>query len=238
MMDRGWCAGCPASGGEPAPWSEAIDTVNREAQVLGLAQRVRVESAPMPQWRARRAPASPTRNPSRRALFAWVTQAPKTQVRTNRLAQLPETVNASALRERAAELVDLSEGRPLPAVLFPFLSRGSRNLDMHMVAAVCPTAALEVAETDHEDRLMFDAAICVGCGECARASSGALEVSKPGAEELYSPILLAARACRTCSRCRTRFNPEHDQTICDNCRKDTELAMAAHGLMRHKRAGD
>lgn len=239
LMDRGWCAECPASDGERTPWSEAVDTVNREAHELGLAQRVQIESAPLPRRRALPAPASATANPSRRALFSWVAQAQKAQATCNRLEALPERVDTSALRERADVLVELSEGRPLPAALFPLLSTRDGTLDLRMVAAVCPTAALDTVENGQEDRLMFDAAICIGCGECTRASTGTLVILQQGAGEYQGPIMLARQARKTCMRCCTRFTPlEQGQTICDNCRKDTELAMAAHGLMRHKRAGD
>ncbi|MCA1791420.1 MAG: 4Fe-4S binding protein, partial [Thioalkalivibrio sp.] len=34
LMDRGWCAGCPVSGGTSAPWSHAVDEVNEEAELL------------------------------------------------------------------------------------------------------------------------------------------------------------------------------------------------------------
>lgn len=232
IVDRGWCAACPASGGDAAPWKKAVDAVNEEAEVLGLDERVHVRLAPLPWWRARPAPQPGTQNPRRRAFFVSMAKADNSTEPTDPLARLPSQVKAPGLRRRAAQLAQLAGHAPLPAALFPRLQCTNDLTDLRVPARFCPTGALTILIRESAENLVFDATACTACGACA--ASGEIAVQPTGTGTFFGPVVLATRHLATCSRCRMRFAPKGAQTVCDGCDRDTDLAALAHGLMRRR----
>ncbi|MDW8371577.1 MAG: 4Fe-4S dicluster domain-containing protein, partial [Geminicoccaceae bacterium] len=58
LVDRGWCADCPA-GGTAEPWAAVVDRLDRELEELGSARRVEVAREPLPPALAGPPPAPP-----------------------------------------------------------------------------------------------------------------------------------------------------------------------------------
>ncbi len=231
LIDRGWCAACPVSMGRAEPWLAALNEVNAEAAILGLASRVRVRREPKARWRARLAPRGRSADPARRALFARIAQAgQRDEGNGDPLAGLPGRGSASRRRKRAKQLADLVGNNPLPAALFPALVLRAPTRDLQALSRLCPTGALRLRESDTQASLIFDAIICIACGDCTR--SGALGLLSAGEGAYAGPVQLDTQPRATCPRCRTRFSPREDQRHCDGCVRDTDLAALAHGLMR------
>ncbi|MGY6535269.1 MAG: hypothetical protein ACXIVG_07995 [Pararhodobacter sp.] len=234
LIDRGWCAACPVSGGQAAPWDHTLRAVNAEAKELGIAARVKVRHAPLSSWRSRAAPRGRSDNPARRALFTRMAQAGQGAAPADPLASLPDTVTTPGPRHRAAQLAALARGAAVPSSLFPALAVAGQPRDLSSLARLCPTGALSVTETDtgtiRAVTLIFNATACIACGDCTQSGALTLDISPQGHFE--SPTTLITQPCATCTRCRARFSPKAQETTCDGCARDTELAALSHGLMR------
>ena len=232
LVDRGWCAGCPVSGGDAAPWARAVETVNAEAAALDIAQRVHVRHAPRGAWRARPAPAGRAADASKRAVFTRLARgrAGDTGPR-DPLDALPGPVDTPGPRRRLAQLAALAGDAPLPGALFPALSVVHEAPDLGALARLCPTGALTLAAAGDREELRFDPTACIACGECT--ATGALALHPVGEGTLACAQVLATRRVATCHRCRMRFAPTAGQSVCNACARDTDLAALAHGLTRH-----
>ena len=231
LVNRGWCAACPVSGEQAAPWEDTKRAVNAEAATLGLAARVQVRHDPRAKWRARAAPRGRSDNPARRALFSRMAQAGQSVAATDPLAGLPALATTPGPRHRAAQLAALAQGAALPATLFPALGLSGQPRDLSALARLCPTGALSITETDDAVTLTFDAVACIACGDCTRSGALALDITPQG--HLDSPTTLITRPRAICTRCKARFSPCAQEITCDGCARDTELVALAHGLRRH-----
>jgi ferredoxin len=234
LVDRGWCADC-ASGGSPQPWADAVRAASDNLALLNLnADRLSVTRAPLPLNRAQSAPQP--RGPredgySRRQLFRRLTTPPPAPDRSRVTGARPYAgkVDVPALQSRRGHLRALNGGEPLPAALFPALEVTGAP-DPRLSASVCPTDALHLVEATDDDRLVFDAVLCLACGACEAAGGLALHPRGPGT--YAGPATLFTQTMADCPRCLRRFAPDGDQRICDGCHKDNDLAAGAFGLMR------
>lgn len=244
LVDRGWCHDCP-SGRCAAPWHGALAMVRDELALLpshrGAALHVSVVEAPTPSHRALPPPASrdrENRRMSRRRFFTRLveTTAPVSEREpdtTDPLRNLPGKVEVPALVNRVGQLRALSAESNPPAALFPAIVVGDRCCDTRICAGVCPTGALRAQADGGAEALVFDAALCLGCRACADACpSGALTFRAAGEGSYTGAVELRHRRVATCQRCLTEFHPRADETVCEGCRKDRELAALAHGLTR------
>ncbi|MGY6704809.1 DUF362 domain-containing protein [Roseinatronobacter sp.] len=231
LVDRGWCAACP-SGGCAKPWATAVQAVQSDLGKRAVA--LQVIAAPTPESRAR--PAPQPRRPrqhsySRRQLFQRLTTpAPTPDCRRVTTDQpFSGKVDAPALIQRRDALRRLNGTDTLPATLFPTLDCMGTP-DMRLAASLCPTHALSLSQTPDADALIFDAALCLACGDCQKA--GAIRLHAQGEGDYTGPVTLARQAMADCPKCQRRFASRDDQRICDGCHKDNDLAASAFTLMR------
>ncbi len=234
LIDRGWCGGCPASGGRDAPWTEVLDAVRDELTLIGrAAEALSVEARPMPVQRAAPPPAPPpAERLSRRALFARIATPRPAPVSPSIL--LPEQVETPGPQARRAQLAKLAGSDALPGVLFPKVTVPAGCAEAPRLARLCPTGALRLVETAEAETLIFDAARCIACGDCTAIPGVTLG---PGRGPHTGPVTLSHRPMARCPQCRMRFAPRPGQARCDGCATDTDLAALAHGLMRRAPAG-
>ena len=100
-------------------------------------------------------------------------------------------------------------------------------------ARVCPTAAIEVAETSLEWMLAFRASRCTDCGVCVEACqpealSMAGRVSATAAAE-HRPTVLHRVHKKRCARCDRAFLAEGDGDQCPTCQGDDDDMQALFG---------
>lgn len=235
LMDHGWCGDCPVSG-FAAPWADVVARISAEAESLGLAARPLIVEAPLDPARALappQAPAAAAKGLSRRQLFSRFA-APVTLDQTaapDASAHLPGQIAPPRLAARLDYLRLASGEQPLEAQLFPAVDLPA-TADMRLAAGLCPSAALSLHALPQSDVLVFDAARCLGSRGC-RACVVAGAIVTPEGEGAYEgPVTLIERPMADCPKCDARFAPVRGARVCDACRKDTELAAFAHGLMR------
>jgi len=236
LIDRGWCADCPVSGGQAAPWDAAMAEARADLDLLALDPEVlRVEPRPTPAQRAGPPPApapAPGARLSRRQVFARLVTPPVPRPRAGADARARPTGQAETPgpEARAATLAVLAAGGPIPGALFPAVRVADGFADLLRVARLCPTGALRLEGGEPAERLVFDPARCIACGACAEVPGVRLDLCGEGTHS--GPVTLAERVTATCPRCRLRFAPRAGQSVCDGCAKDNDLAALAHGLMR------
>lgn len=228
LIDRGLCGGCRLGGGSSAPW----------ADTLGLAQAL-VAAAERPEAGAPRVITAPAPNrplplrgdgvdSGRRGLFRRFMGGPETgqspaferigPVATPRLARRAAAVAAVA---------DAVQPGFLPALIVSDACR------LHGIcAASCPTGALAFGVSDTEAVLAFDAARCIGCGDCAAVCpERALSVdTAAAARPAPEPQVLRRRSTALCPKCETAFTPDPGAALCPACAKNDALMREVSSL--------
>lgn len=243
VVDRGWCTGCEANGGQGAgalpvahPAQAAVEEAALWLGAIGVDDLPRLVHEPLNSAKLPRDASEERDTPTlgRRALFQRVAQPPPEPRRAvtpmggpGRAAYPAEMRRPSPERElRLAALGSLAErmGATLPAELFPQVTADARCCGRRMCVALCPTAALTVAETGDGAELAFDSARCIACGTCLRACpEGAMHLAPqdgaPGRR------VIATHPWLRCVACGERFTPTPDQraedgdAICPTCAK-------------------
>ena len=245
VVDRGWCEGCEAHGGddaEPArhPAAAAIEEAALWLGSVGAPTSPTLLAEPLP-LASRPASIVPPRTTEpdpefgRRGLLRGALRPTAPEPRRSatpmggmgRAAYPAEARRPSPERARRIEaLASLSAaaGVPLPAELFPDVTVDSRCCDQRMCVALCPTAALSVMEDQGAARLMFSSERCIACGTCVRACpDGAMHLAEHGGTA--APRTLITHARLHCVSCGDIFTPTAEDTaspgtaICPACRK-------------------
>lgn len=236
LIDRGWCASCPA-GGDPAPWAAAVEAANSTLAPLSQ-HRVRVVTRPTPERRAASLPERlEDRGAARRGLFRRLTaDAPPA---TPRRARGPIAPRAAQRRHAAIERLArqaaparLARQAEVPASLFPDVAISDACRNSRVCAAACPTGALSLAS--EAGGIDFAAGACIGCGACESACpEGALTLSAQGTGSLPDrPVALRRVDTAICRRCGSRFAPQAGEDSCHPCARSADLAREGFALMR------
>jgi ferredoxin len=227
LIDRGWCASCPA-GGNPAPWAAAVEAANSTLASLSR-HRVRVVTRPTPERRAMSLPERlEERGAARRGLFRRMT-APALQP-TPRRGRGP--IAPRAVLRRHAAIARLAGQAEVPAALFPDVAISDACRNSLVCAAACPTGALSRAS--EAGGIDFVASACIACGACESACpEGALTLSARGTGSLLDrQVALRRVESATCRRCGSRFATEAGDDSCLPCARSADLAREAFALMR------
>jgi Fe-S-cluster-containing hydrogenase component 2 len=119
-----------------------------------------------------------------------------------------------------AALAQLAQARAtqVPAEFFPTLHADARCCDSRMCVALCPTAALTVADDGATAHLRFDPLRCIACGTCTRACpEGALVLTPHGGgteDPLHAGEIrsLASHRRHLCADCGDTFTAHGDAT--------------------------
>jgi ferredoxin len=222
LLDRGWCAECPAG----ANCSE-----HPAAKSLGRAQaRLRdagVPEAMLPRLRALPAGAPAPYgaiSPGRRAFFARL--APTLEVEPQRFRPAPAPDRERVLRA----LADLSArcGGRVSAKLFHAVDVNPELCEGHGVcAAGCPTGALRL---DDASQLSHATRLCIGCGHCERiCPEKALRLVHGAGEAAGGRSVVAKLEQSECDACGARVarRPGGNRALCARCARSSALARAA-----------
>lgn len=238
VIDRGWCATCPAGGQTQHPAQTAIDKAAFWMSNLDCGDRLPA----LPQLRTERlAPqrAQPLRLPprneldptpiSRRQFFRTLASHPTGPKRhaapmgadgqaafpASARRPSPERARLLAALDRAAR----DAGAEVPAEFFPRLTQTGACVDHRVCVGACPTGALSVADAGDATRLRFNAETCIACGACVRACpEGALQLDAHGGGARQAQVI-AEHERRTCESCGETFAARERVTLCPTCIK-------------------
>lgn len=238
VVDRGWCAQCPA-GGCAQPWDETVRGIRAELERLGGSYRLEVVREPLPIEMAGPPPAPPREDRRGFGRRAFLLAPGRGQLRRAN-AQLevssagsPRRIDPAALRARARVLASLAGSAQAPAGLFPDLIVADSCCDRRLCAASCPTGALTHDGDEEESRLRFDPEICTGCGLCVRlCPSGALTLLPSGGAGSVAAHVLRRRRLVRCAACGQSFWPPARGGLCPSCANDQDLMRSVHRLLR------
>lgn len=229
LIDRGWCAACPA-GQTEHPWAEALSDV---AAVAIATHRIgpSVGRAPLPLRRALPLPDHlDARGAARRSMFRRRPEATPGTKPTH-VARVRRVEPRQSLR-RAAAIARLA-ARPVSAALSPGLTVSDRCAASRVCVAACPTSALSVGTDAQGTGLDLDPTRCTACGACATACpEQAITVRERGAGQASGPVALTRTPQAVCPQCGTRFAPQSGETLCPVCVREHEVARLGFALMR------
>jgi ferredoxin len=262
FLDRGWCRDCPSAGPE-LPWAERMADANLLLESVDTPAEQRLTTCLEPLPVRRRLPGSSdpaNQQPvSRRAFFTRI--AGQAADALSGSAADPDVADVDAPRpdgrerihpsERVATLAELARmsrrtGHPLPARLFPSVRIGPGCQNHAVCARACPTAALHLVASGDETGVVFDASLCIACGECGRiCPEAALEFNASGTGLVPGQQLqLTRHRNRICFDCGFRFaEPIGDarrseaETLCPGCRKSRQLTRSLFSSLFQSHAG-
>ncbi len=249
IIDRGWCDGCTSAcgtGSEANPARRAVEAAALWLAAAGSTERPTiVESLLSPSLRPLAIPPPPSAPPAidRRSFFRAAIEKPAGRQRSaatpigadGRAVYPAGARRASPERERQRlALLRLTQalGTDMPAEFFPALHADDRCCDRRMCVALCPTAALTVADDAAVSHLRLDSDRCIACGTCVRACpEGALTLAAHGGSAgLHS---LASHHRARCPECGDSFTPSADQletgsaAPCPTCAKSRRFISDA-----------
>lgn len=232
LIDRGWCADCPAGGDTGHPAAGALAMAAAATAALGLASPQPVSVPTAAAKAAALRPADDRLDHTRRRLFsapfrlsADGAAAPAHDLRAPLAVPGRERLLSTAGRIAAAR------GLLVPAMLFPALNIEDACRDHRVCAAVCPTRALRAIQAEKSAALTFDAAACIACGRCAAAcpESALTLLGERRSAEAAGPATLRQGILRECGDCGDGFmaSADGEAGLCPLCRKRFTLMRAA-----------
>lgn len=255
LVDRGWCAACPAGRDQTSTLQDIVgDACNDLRTALdGAADRgllPRIDQVPLPATVAQ-PPTSATvlggTALDRRGFFATfragastvVAAASRPRHTRTRAACRPSPVARQHLAARADALATVAKrrSRPLAAAAFPAVTAHRNCCHEGMCAAGCPSGALRLVDDEASGQvgLDIDAALCLACGLCAAlCPHGALSVAAAGpATEPWQPgpLALTRHRLRTCTQCADGFIPRDDAELCPRCAMAREQGRNLFGAL-------
>ena len=241
VVDRGWCRGCESGCNDSSPKHPAmaaIEAATAWSAAAGADHHPILVSEPLPpELRPTVIPPAPEAGPAvdRRRFFRVALDRPAGRARADampmggdgRAACPADARRASPERERqrhALARMTFDRGHDLPAEFFPQLHADARCCDRRMCVALCPTAALSVADDGASSHLQWSSDRCIACGTCVRACPEAtLSLSPHGGSAGVQTLASHPRA--RCTSCGDAFTPRDETAdteppaLCPTCAK-------------------
>ena len=223
LMDRGWCAECPAGKGDftldgvIAPARAALAAIGCAPALLPA-----IERRPLPAARRDDKSTAPGAM-SRRALFRRLSiDAP-----ARRPADDPRFPPAARRRAENDTILRLAHraGRDLPA-LFPRAAIAETCSDHRICAAACPTGALAVYEKGASRGIVFQSSRCLACGRCESVCpTGSIRIASAGGH--LGTVTLTALDLVVCPECEDEFVDRDGMGLCPTCRKERAILSSS-----------
>lgn len=222
LMDRGWCAECPAGKGD-FTLDDVIAPARATLAAIGYAPALlpAIERRPLPV--SRRDDKSTTNGAmSRRSLFRRLSAGAPAR----RPAEDPRFPPAARRRAQNDLIRRLAQrnGRDLPA-LFPRATIAETCSDHRICAAACPTGALAIYEKEMARGVVFESARCLACGRCESVCpTNSIRIASSGGR--LGTVTLTALDLAVCPECEDEFVDRDGMGICPTCRKEKSILSA------------
>ena len=235
VIDRGWCATCPAGAGTTEhPATKSLARAAARLRDAGLAEAL------MPRLERAAVAARPTRPLSRpqagrRRFLLPFDSSPKEVEPRFTPAPAPDRVLTLELLTR----LSTQYGGEVSEKLYHRVAVDARCQGHGVCAAGCPTGALRLAQDEGEDvSLTHSSQLCIACGQCERACPEKALRLERGAG--YAPRREVARfETRECTVCGTQLRRKSgsERRICLTCEKSSALARSAFHQFYKQGAG-
>lgn len=234
VLDRGWCAACPASGGEEAPWAVALDQARTLLAEAGVAEEALPQRiyAPLPVRKAKPLDIEQVEE-GRRALLRQAGVArevppPEETARGRRRDRLVPRAHHRRLKA-LRRVIERTEA-PLPAALRTVVTVAEGCDGTWSCASFCPTGALSRQDEGESAALLtFTAADCIACGRCAEGCPSRairLAVAGEGEEPSPAPQTLCRFEMTRCRGCGAEFTAVPGEERCPSCRVTAGLFLS------------
>jgi ferredoxin len=251
VIDRGWCKGCESGCSEsgPAhPASAALDAATLWLQALAAPPTVslRHEVLPLTLRPAAIPPvAAVAATVDRRRFFRAALDrsagrdllAPTPMGGDGRAAYPADARQPSPERQRqhlALQALAARHDTAVPAEFFPRLHAADYCCDRRLCVALCPTAALTVADDGATAQLQFDPLRCIACGTCERGCpEAALSLEAHGGSDMVQTLATHRRLrCTSCGEAYTAGDGGPADTaaatgLCPTCSKSRRFVQDA-----------
>ena len=245
LLDRGWCGQCAAGRRDRHPAQTALTATRDWLEEIGAPEShwPILDKQPLAvtyqcQTLSDDAVISPARQHDFLSQLAREVATTVSEVTAFRIEENPVVVpvrptqDQEPLRaiEREHQLLLLEQlaaryGGSLPARFFPEVAIGPDCRDHRLCVNLCPTGALCSCHDVVDSGVLFDAAICIACGQCQRVCpEQAIRVQpQPGRGSLRDkPVTPARQARKTCLKCGGSFSVDEREKNNLACRKFKE----------------
>ena len=246
IWDRGWCIACRAGNGAEHPVSGALEAARTLLAGAGVSPEKlpRIVSMHLPaQLMSAEIPSAMGQQTlSRRGFFSALMRettaaidqvrplAPKSEIRRKR--GFERTPMASRERERllrGLSILGKSTDNPPPHEAFYRVQISQACRNHNVCIGICPTGALDIYEDEARNGVVFDAYLCIGCGQCETVCpEGAVKLSPNGSGLLPTGLpRLTCHGTQDCTVCGQAFTAHSGADCCPQCAKRRQLAKSA-----------
>jgi ferredoxin len=249
LLDRGWCSRCAAGRHDCHPAQTVLSATRDWLKDIGApaSHWPVLDKQPLAVSFQRQtisddADASPVKRRDflsrlARQVAATVSEVGAFRIEEKTVGSLVRPVHGLApLRafEREHQLLLLEQlaaryGGTLPARFFPVVEIGPDCQDHRLCVNLCPTGALGSHQDNNGGGVMFDATICIACGQCQRICpehAVRLQPQPARGSPRDRSVTLTRHALRTCAECGETFSADGRETRCPTCRKSKDFARA------------
>lgn len=255
LLDRGWCARCPAGAGAKHPARATLARARAWLQEAGVpeSQWPDLRRRPLPaSMRARTLADAGREHPlNRRDFFSRLARQVTGAVSEVMVLERAEPPAAGANARYAAPASSLERewqfvllqqlaarpGRFMPARFFPAIEVEENCRNHRLCVALCPTGALRAYDIAGAGGIVLDASACIACGHCeAVCPEEALRLLPQGnGATPRTPMTLTRHALRVCEDCCSEFAGLEDEALCPGCRKSRDFARAGVDALFRRR---
>lgn len=249
LLDRGWCGQCVAGRHDCHPAQPALSATRDWLEEIGAPEShwPVLDKQPLAVSFQRQTILDDTASsPAKRHDFlsplacevaATVSEVAAFRIEENAAGRWERPVHGLApLRaiEREHQLLLLQQlaaryGGILPVRFFPTVEIGPDCRHHRLCVNLCPTGALGSYRDINDSGVMFDAAICIACGQCqAMCPEQAIRVQPQPARDSPrgKPLTLTRDGWRTCVECSGTFPTDGRETHCPTCRQSGDFPRA------------
>lgn len=245
LIDRGWCAGCTAGGGEVHPAAAAVKEVGKILTKLGAPSVwfPQIILAPLPSaLMPADIPDPLSQQPlSRRGFFSAFLSGTTATLTSGagRVGAAPRTLSLAAVagretKQTAALIMELAQraGTKPSAALFPSVEISTACCNHGICAAACPGGALLRHESDAASGILFDPTACLACGVCVEVcpEHAARLLPEGNPAHAINAVELHRLAHRSCSKCGEKFTGKSESQACPACAKRHAMGASLFGI--------
>lgn len=223
LIDRGWCAQCPAGGGDSNPVNMALSKVRALFNQIGLPEAFIPALRQLPLAQTLRDDSAARRGLSRRGLFRKLGAnvsgiSSRTPVPAALAKQAPVVRAYQRQMSLLRRLSDIYHTKSMEGSL-PSVTISGNCQDHGACAAHCPTEALKRWVGMSAQGLTFDGRLCIECGLCVAACpTNSIDLSRQAARNgIFERETVKSHSFIKCRQCGAETTSLDFEGLCSRC---------------------